>query len=350
MPRRGALTRRLSRSPSLATAFAQWELIRLARRGKGAGAAVIYLDVLLCVNLIVNYFLILASRFFTGDVMRRGRFALGALAGSLFSLTVALPPLGALVSAAIKLAGCCVMTLAAFGFCNIRRFALRAAYLSLSSALFAGAVYALRETAAGGVLAARNLSVYAAIDPLTLVAFVVGIYLVLCVAELLWGAPKKLAKRYPARITAGSRSVSFDAMLDTGNKLRDPLTGRGAVVLRRSLASGILTPAQLAALEEYERGCVATQRLRECGSAVLLPFSTISEKGLMLAFLADGCELLCGSTRRRMSDILVAFAGVELPSGCDGVVSADIIQEVYHVGKKDCGGAARAHNKARSRR
>ncbi|MDO4566510.1 MAG: sigma-E processing peptidase SpoIIGA [Oscillospiraceae bacterium] len=311
----------------------------------GVDAAVIYIDVLICVNLIVNYFLLLASCFFTGDARRRGRIALAALAGAFFSLAIALPELSAPASLAIKLLGCCLMALIAFGFGGLRRLALRVFYIFAASALFAGLVFAAGQTALGEVLALKNFSFYADIEPLALAGLVALFYLLLCLAELVWGRPRRRARLLKAEICIGEKSLKFTALPDSGNRLRDPLTGRQAVVLRRSLAPKLLSDEALAALGEYERGGPGLERLRSCGGAVLLPFSTIKEKGLLLSFPASRCLVREGPKTYSESGLLAAFAEDALLGEAEGIVNADIMEEVYCLAEKNSKGARKARSK-----
>ena len=59
---------------------------------------VVYVDVLLLVNLLVNYFLLLGTCFFTKEAQNRIRFFIAAAVGALFSFTVLLPIISALTS------------------------------------------------------------------------------------------------------------------------------------------------------------------------------------------------------------------------------------------------------------
>ena len=51
----------------------------------------IYIDILVCLNVIVNYFLLLASGKFLSRPYKRWRILLGAFLGGLYSLYILLP-------------------------------------------------------------------------------------------------------------------------------------------------------------------------------------------------------------------------------------------------------------------
>ncbi len=55
----------------------------------------IYIDVLVCLNFIVNYFLLLATGKFLSRPCKRWRMLLGAFLGGLYSLYILLPEIAA---------------------------------------------------------------------------------------------------------------------------------------------------------------------------------------------------------------------------------------------------------------
>ena len=63
----------------------------------------IYLDVLLCLNLYINYFVLRATAKLLHAKLRTGRCLLAAGVGSLFSLTILLPPMPPVYSILFKL-------------------------------------------------------------------------------------------------------------------------------------------------------------------------------------------------------------------------------------------------------
>lgn len=82
----------------------------------------IYIDVLLAVNFYVNYFLILGTSKITHLPLSVRRGILSALAGSLFSLLILLPPLMPILTLAIRCISAVVMVFIAFPFKSFRYF------------------------------------------------------------------------------------------------------------------------------------------------------------------------------------------------------------------------------------
>ena len=78
----------------------------------------IYLDVLIVLNIYVNFFLLRATARFTHTPLKTSRCVLSSVLGSLFSLTIFLPVSNFFITLLIKLAAAAVITAMAFGVKN----------------------------------------------------------------------------------------------------------------------------------------------------------------------------------------------------------------------------------------
>ena len=188
----------------------------LARTGYHGGMDVIYADELVALNALIDYLLLLLAARAAELPLRRGRFALAGLAGGLYALAAAVGP-GVLRTGAGKLLLSGLMCALAFG-CRRGVWKGWGAFLGLS-ALFAGAVYA------AALLSGRPAG------PGSVPAAISARLLAVCFA-LCWAAVRLLLERSPpgsARaevvLTLGERSVRLTALRDTGNRLRDPVSG-----------------------------------------------------------------------------------------------------------------------------
>ena len=97
---------------------------------------VIYIDVLICVNLVINYFLILATSKFLYLKLKRLRLILGEVLGAVYSLYILLPDYSVFVSLIIRLFMAVTIMGAVFGFKNFKILAKSVAYFFVVSFLF----------------------------------------------------------------------------------------------------------------------------------------------------------------------------------------------------------------------
>lgn len=195
----------------------------------------IYLDELFCLNLVIDYFLLLGAAKLCALPLCRGRFLAAAGLGGLWSALALLPGLGFLQTPLMHpvLAG--FMTLTAFGG-QKRLLRCFLAFLGMS-ALFGGAVYAAGLYRGGyarsGALVRVDLRVLAGALALSWGA-----------VELLFRRNGRTARR---RITALSvekdgRRTRLLALEDSGNGLYDPLTGMAALVADAEAAGRLFEP------------------------------------------------------------------------------------------------------------
>ncbi len=285
--------------------------------------AVVYIDILVIVNFIINYFLISLTAFFTSEVKRRLRFVLASFVGALFSLSLLLPQLPDGISTLTKLIGAAAMASAAFGVRGIKRLIRNSAYLFVSSYIFAGLIFSLKKLTSSRSLVLNNHNVYIGISPVFLIVTVLALYLLLTLAELLFKKPKQLSKTVTATLVSERGSADFLALVDSGNKLRDVATSSAVIVLKRSFAKKLIDDNALLALDEFESDGCSESALLKVQRFSLIPFTTVSGSGMLLGFYGRRCTVKVGGGVCEMTRPVFAFARDDFISGADGLLSYD---------------------------
>lgn len=108
----------------------------------------------------------------------------------------------------------------------------------------------------------------------------------------------------PVVLRFGSHEARLTALRDTGNTLRDPVTGEGVLVV------GADTAKRLCGLEKHQLADpLGAIQARVLPGLRLIPYHTVADKGFMLAVRMEHVQI--GS---RVGSTLVAFA----PNGLDG--------------------------------
>ena len=236
---------------------------------------IIYLDELFLLNLVIDYFLLLATARICALPYRRGRFAAAAALGGLWSSLSLVPATAFLRLPVLHPALALGMTLAAFGR---ERHIFRCFFAFLGvSALFGGAVYAAALY--------RGISSRGPLLRLDMRVLVLSFALCWALVSLVFRRSAKHASRSVREITIErkGRCVSFRALEDTGNDLYDPITGRAALVAEADALADLFPELPPACL----RGSAADAVVRLPGSR-LLPYADVSGKTrLLLAFQPD---------------------------------------------------------------
>lgn len=260
---------------------------------------VVYIDILLALNLFIDYILLCATARVLHLPTTRGRVILGAVVGALSSLIILLPPMGTAISVLLKLASAVTMVPIAFHVRTFRTFCKITLVLFVISALFAGVCNGLCLLSATPAAFVQSGVVYADIPPTLLLVWVVAAYGVLCVYDRV--TRKRMAKNaaFHVELTDGDFSVTLRALFDSGHSLRESFSGAPVIVADR------------AALKEFARQ-TETPFIRSTAVAIrYIPFSSIGGDGVLPAFRPPQVIL---RTRDRQTDISGVWIAV-----CDRV-------------------------------
>lgn len=182
---------------------------------------VVYADILILVNFIVDYFLLLLTSKFLHKNTRLWRLLLGAAAGGVFSLYIFLPQSNFLCQCIVQILMSAVLCLITFGFGDVKSFFRNVAALFCVNFAYSGAMIAVWLIFKPYGMVINNSVVYFNISPLFLIAFSVLGYLVANVLR------RVLEKTFPQNtkcdvtIFCGDKSLNLCAIADTGNSLND---------------------------------------------------------------------------------------------------------------------------------
>lgn len=240
----------------------------------------VYADVLVILNLYINYFLVRAAALLLRRDVSRRRSVIAASIGAAASLVMLLPSLPFPAVAAIKLAVCAGMTLAAFGWHGRGALALEALCMALMSFLFAGASLALWTFCAPSGMVYENGTAYFNVSLPALAAFTAAAYAAVRVVRFFDKKRRRARRTCEVAVTLGGKSAKLHGFADTGNGLRDPFSGRAVVICRRD-ALGELLPAQVAA---YLNGSPD-------GALRLVPCRTVTGVKPLPVFRADSVTI-----------------------------------------------------------
>lgn len=254
--------------------------------------AVIYADEILVLNLAADYVLLLMTAKVAGFPARRLRLLAAAFLGALYALVAAMfPPLSGWPGKGI----CCVlMALTAFGR-GRKLLRLTLVFIGLSAA-FAGGVTALAGR--GRV----KLWVTAS-------AFLLGAVFYPAAFRRI-GTHRVVGQVETVRVELGGKSASFQALVDTGNTLRDPVTGEPVTVCVPEALRPLFRTGEaelLANGDPTEAAKVLGDRFR------LVPYRSLGGGGVLAAFRPD--RLVIGGKVQKSGLVAIAREGISEGKG-----------------------------------
>ncbi len=230
----------------------------------------IYVDVLIVTSVYIDYLVIKAAAALLHRRPPNRRCIIGAAAGSLFSLSVLLPPMGTAVSVLYRAVTAAVIVLIVFGFGDVRRFLCTAGTFLAVSCLFAGICLLISQTA-GGMMLCRNGGVYINVPLVLLICSTAAAYgIAVLIRRFSVGdcSDGRYIVTVRARCVSTGETVTAEipASADTGNHLADPVTGAPVIVCPADMLLKIADASDIGSLP---RGWRAIPFGTACGSGIM---------------------------------------------------------------------------------
>jgi stage II sporulation protein GA (sporulation sigma-E factor processing peptidase) len=301
----------------------------------------VYLDVVFTINWVMDYLLLWATARFAQLSTSAWRLIVAATCGAIYALLPFTLNNQAVLGAGGRLGVSLLLVALAYRRLNLRRFCQAVFYLYLVAFAMAGAVLGAMY-----VFNAR-LDAYALLGGL--VAFLSRLpypWLLAAVAAALllarWGAPwlrRSLLAGFfqvPMVIRWGEKRLAVRALVDTGNQLRDPITGRPVVIVEYDALRPLLPPSLRQAVEageEPDLGRLA-EELRGTAWAArvhLVPFTSLGRpRGMLLCFRPDELVVITEDRMVRVREVLVGIYRQRLsPQGSyRALLHPDVLQAV----------------------
>lgn len=236
----------------------------------------VYLDLVILLNFLVDGLLLVGANRLTGHPPGWRRCALSAVFGGIYAGVCLLPGWRFMGNILWRLVVLTAMSVLAYGW-NI-------------GALRRGTIFVLLSMALGGMAIGLGKS-----DIMSLVLSAGGITL-LCVLGI--RSPLGMDKYRKVELQWRGKKLSMIALVDTGNTLRDPITGENVLIV------GMDIGAQLGISREIICDPITALSQGEIPGARLIPYRSVGKPGGMLLMVRMEYVRLGGCT----VSPLVAFA------------------------------------------
>lgn len=292
---------------------------------------VVYGDVLVSVNFIIDLLILRLCQPLTGIRQKGLRPYLAAAAGGLCSMVIFLPASSLFLDLFIRLGISFIVVSIAYGRQRPGVFLRLLAVFYAVSFLVAGVVIGLWFLFPGVGYAYRNGMIYLDLGPLALIGSVAAAYLFVCLFERVFHWGRGMGERYPMIARRGEKTVSFTALADTGNRLTEPFSGTPLVVLSLEKGRRLLTGAEFCWLESGMTQGEPPPGLR------VAPYRTVNGSGMLAAFRPHSLQVQVEGRWLEMEGYLALLPEGQGPDGCDGVFHPRMIQ--IAAGSREKGGA-----------
>ncbi|MCL2488797.1 MAG: sigma-E processing peptidase SpoIIGA, partial [Oscillospiraceae bacterium] len=202
---------------------------------------VIYIDILIAVNLFIDYLLLAGAARLLRQPYRRRRLVLAAFFGGM-TCCIVLVPIHWLALTLYKIAAAFAVVRIAFRWEGWRVYLRQTAVFFIVSAIFAGAATAVWVFAAPAGMYMAGGVVYYNVSPLLLAGLTGISYLAVCGYERLIRRRTPEGYDYRLRIVMRGNETTLRVLYDSGNTLTEPFSGQPAAVVTLEAVKQLLPP------------------------------------------------------------------------------------------------------------
>lgn len=284
---------------------------------------VFYLDSFLLLNLVLDYLLLLLTANLAGVFAKRAALLSAAILGAVFAVWMFFYSGGPVISLLLNCAvGWVMISLSFSAISTKKRVRLYGVFL-IQAFGFSG-LMSLLQTMGMGRIAVQNGVAYIQIELWQIMLSALGAYVIfrLCFRD---HSLKIEKQRVLIQVEIGSRNLQTLVLKDSGNLLREPLSGKPVVLLAPEIIGNVLpeTVKIMLQQEDWSIETVMEMLAKESIVARLIPFSTMGEKqGLTVAVKPDAITVGKGDRMKRTANYWVGIArnDIDVCGGCRGVI------------------------------
>lgn len=280
----------------------------------------VYVDLFFLINFSMDFLCFFLTCELIGVKLSIFRTLLASAVGGIYANVALFLSVGGIWEILLDIGVCVLMCLIAFGGRGTVA-AHTCVYIAISMALggFMTALFALLNRA--------ELPLYEVGDD-GISAWVLMLLAVISGGITLFGGRffrRKSARKYTSvKVIFDGRSKSLSAYCDSGNLLRDPISGRPCVVADADALRGIL-PEKIIDLAKSKGVDVSSLSGDAARKIRLVPTRTATGDGLLLAVRADKILVGDGRDEREVNALLAVCELGKSNEGCEALVPAELM-------------------------
>lgn len=276
----------------------------------------IYLDIVLLENLCMNYIILFATAYILKIKRHHYRMILSALIGGIYAILAYMQIFEVYSNMFVKIILSVCMIYIAFWPKGIKGLLKQLLIFYLVSFVFGGCAFALLYFVKPQDILQVN-GVYIGTYPvkIALLGGLVGFIVVHTAFKVVKNKMRKKALIYDIEINIEGKKMRTKAMLDTGNQLKDPITGVPVVVVTKEALREIIPDNILDNIEkvmggewkEEEENINYRSRFR------IIPFTSIGKQnGMLLGLKVDKVKLITDIDEITNENVIVCIYNQKL--------------------------------------
>ena len=292
-------------------------------------ALTVYLDIIFLENLCINCIILLATAIICKNAISVARILLSSLIGSIYAVVVYLSISEIFSNIILKILLSVCMVHIAYNSKNTKALLKQLLIFYLTSFTFGGVAFALLYFVKPQEILIKN-GVLIGTYPIkiALVGVIVGFTIITIAFK---NYKKKLSKKdmfCNITINFQNKYKTIRAMIDTGNLLKEPLSGSPVVVVEKEELLEIIPKEILSNAEEIISGKYNTSLNEYASKFRVIPFTSLGkENGLLLGLKIDNLQIEYDEQENNIKGAIVGIYNKKLTktNNYNALVGLDIL-------------------------
>ena len=274
----------------------------------------VYLDIIFLENILMNYIIIFATGVVIKTECRKLRIFIASLVGAVYTVVMYLNIIPIYSNFIMKVILSIAIVYIAFKPISSKKLIKDLIIFYLVSFVFDGCVFALMYFLKPQMVEIRN-GVFVGSYPIKVA--LVGALIAFIVIQISFKLVKtKLSKKdmiYNVELYINKKSTKVKALLDTGNLLKDPITGFPVIVIEHKSLYSLIPEKVLDNLEKILGGDIDDlTKDEEFNKTIsrfrMIPFSSLGKQnGLLLGIKADSVNIILDEKTESINNVIIGI-------------------------------------------
>lgn len=298
----------------------------------------IYLDIVILENICMNYTILFATGIINKRKINYLRIFLASLLGGIYAVIAYMSILEIYSNILVKILLSICMVYIAFKSEKIKVLLKQLLIFYLTSFTFGGVAFSLLYFIRPQDILVKN-GIYIGTYPIkiVLISGILGFSILVVAFKVVKGKINKNNMYCHIDIKLFEKTKKVKAVIDTGNFLKEPITGAPVVVIEREELLGLVDENIINNIDKIINGELSEEiDISKYSSRIrLIPFTSLGKKnGLLLGISVDSIEIDFEDTTRRIENAIIGIYNDVLSSTkkYNALIGVELIEKSETIG------------------
>ncbi len=273
----------------------------------------IYIDIIIVENLIMNYIILYATGLISKNKIYYFKIFLASLIGSIYAIIQYVSKLNIYSNFIVKIILSIVIVLIAFNPQNLKRMCKQLVFFYLTTFTFGGvATYLIYVLKPQNIIIKNGMYAGTYVLKVIFIGAILGTGILIIAFKFVKGKITKRDMMCDIKIQLNGKQKIIHTMVDTGNMLKEPLTGNPVVIIEKTELYDLI-PKEILNNIEYILGgdfdkIPENIKVEYIPRLKIIPFSSLGKQnGMLIGIKAEKFQVINEQHEQEKSNVIIGI-------------------------------------------